>query len=101
MDINKLMQQAQQMQKRMAEMQEELKDKTVQAESGGGMVKVVFNGRQELVSLSIDPSVVNADEVDFLEDLLMAALQEGHKKAGQLAQDEMQGLTGGMPFPGL
>jgi DNA-binding YbaB/EbfC family protein len=99
--MNKLLQQAQQMQQKVAQLQEELKGRTVEAESGGGMVRVVFNGSQELVSLHIDPKVVNPDEVDLLEDLLVAALQAGHKKAGDLAQSEMRGLTGGLPFPGL
>lgn len=101
MDMNKLLQQAQQMQQKMAQLQEQLAGKTVEAESGGGVVKVIFNGRQELVSLHIDPQVVKPDEVDFLEDLLMAAIQEGHRKAADLAQSEMRQLTGGLPFPGL
>jgi DNA-binding YbaB/EbfC family protein len=99
--MNKLLQQAQQMQKKMSELQDELKDMTVDAESGGGMVKVTFNGRQELVALHIDPQVVRPDEVDLLEDLLMAAMQEGQKKAGELAQSQMSKLTGGLPFPGM
>ena len=101
MDIKALMQQAQQMQQQMAKVQDELKDKTVEAESGGGVVKVVFNGRQEIVSLTIDPKAVSADEVDLLEDLLMAAFQEGQRKAAEMAQAEMQQITGGLPFPGM
>lgn len=101
MDMGKLLAQAQQMQKKMKEAQEQLGDERIEAESGGGMVKVVFNGRQELVSLNIDPSVVKADEVDFLEDLLVAAMQEGHRKAGELAQQKMGALSGGMSIPGL
>ena len=99
MDMNKLMQQAQQMQKKMAEVQDGLAEKTIDAESGGGMVKVVFNGRQELVSLSIDPSVINPEEADLLEDLLLAALQEGHKKSTRMAQEEMGQIAGGMGLP--
>ncbi len=98
--MNKLMQQAQQMQQKMAKIQEGLKDKTVDAQSGGGMVKVVFNGHQELMSIAIDASVVDPAEVDFLEDLILSAVQEGHKKAGSMAADEMKQATGGMPLPG-
>lgn len=99
--MNQILQQAQQMQQRMTKLQEELADRRVEAESGGGMVKVVFNGRQELVSLSIDPSVVKADEVDLLEDLVAAAVAEGQRQAAQLAQEEMKQLSGGLPIPGL
>ena len=74
MDINQIMQQAQQMQQRMGQVQEELAEKRVEAEAGGGMVKVVFNGRAEMLSITIDPSIVKADEVDFLEDLVAAAV---------------------------
>jgi len=101
MDMNKLLAQAQQMQQKMQETQEQLGEERVAAESGGGMVKVVFNGRQELVSLQIDPSVVKADEVDFLEDLIVAAMQEGHRKAAELAQKKMGAVGGGMSIPGL
>jgi len=104
MDMNKLVQQAQQMQSNMQKLQEELKDKTIDAEAGGGAIKVVYNGRQEIVSLSIDPKSVNPDEVDLLEDLLLAALQEGQRKAAAMAQEEMQkvaGPLGGGGIPGL
>ena len=96
MDMNKLMQQAQQMQAAMQATQEKLGDMSVEAESGGGAVKVVFNGKQELQSISIDPSVVVADEADLLEDLVLTAIQAGHKKAGDLAQKEMSKAAGPM-----
>ena len=96
MDMNKLMQQAQQMQAQMQKMQEELADRRVEAESGGGAVKVVFNGKQELVSLSIDPASVDPEEVDLLEDLLLAAFQEGQRRASDMAQQEMGKVTGGL-----
>lgn len=96
MDMNKLMQQAQQMQSRMKQLQDELADHRVEAESGGGAVKVVFNGKQELVSLSIDPASVDPAEVDLLEDLLLAAFQEGHRRASAMAQEEMSKVTGGL-----
>lgn len=96
MDMNKLMQQAQQMQSRMQQLQEELADHRVEAESGGGAVKVVFNGKQELISLTIDPASVDPAEVDLLEDLLLAAFQEGQRRAAAMAQQEMGKVTGGL-----
>ncbi len=99
MDMGKLMQQAQQMQARMKQVQEELAEKRVEAESGGGAIKVVFNGRQEIVSLQIDPASVDPAEVDLLEDLLLAALQEGQRRAGELAQEEMARAAG--PLSGM
>jgi DNA-binding YbaB/EbfC family protein len=96
MDMNKLMQQAQQMQAAMRDAQEKLGDLSVEAESGGGAVKVSFNGKQELLSISIDPSVVNPDEADLLEDLVLTAIQAGHRKAGDLAQKEMSRVAGPM-----
>lgn len=96
MDMNKLMQQAQQMQAAMQTAQEKLGDLTVEAEGAGGAIKVVFNGKQELQSISIDPSVVNPDEADLLEDLVFTAFQAGHKKAGDLAQKEMSKVAGPM-----
>jgi DNA-binding YbaB/EbfC family protein len=96
MDMNKLMQQAQQMQAAMETAQEKLAEMTVEADSGGGAIKVVFNGKQELQSISIDPSVVSADEADLLEDLVLTAFQAGHKKAGELAQKEMSKVAGPM-----
>lgn len=102
MDMNKLMQQAQQMQQKMAQLQEELGEKEIESESGGGAVKVVFNGKQELRSLEIDPKIVDAEETDLLEDLLLAAFQEGQRKAAKMAEEEMQKVTGGLGgLPGL
>lgn len=101
MDMNKLLAQAQQMQQKMQEAQEKLGDERVEAESGGGMVSVVFNGKQELLSLKIDPSVVNADEVDLLEDLVAAAVQEGQRRSSKLAEEQMRGIGGGLSIPGL
>lgn len=99
MDMNKLMQQAQQMQAAMQEAQEKLGDLTVEAESGGGKVRVQFNGKQELLSITIDPSVVDPEEADLLEDLVLTAVQEGHRRAGDLAQKEMSRVAG--PMGGL
>ncbi len=99
-NMQKLMKQAQKMQADMARAQEELKDKTVEGVSGGGMVKAVVNCRQELLSLSIDPSVVDAEDVEMLEDLVMAAVKEALRLSQETAAEEMQKLTGGMNLPG-
>ena len=100
-NIKDLMRQAQKMQARLAKLQEELADKTVESSVGGGMVTAVVNGRQELVSIKIDPEVVNAEEVEMLEDLIVAAVNDALRKSQQLVQEEMTKLTGGMKIPGL
>ncbi len=99
--INDLVRQAQIMQKKMAKAQEELADKTVEAAAGGGMVKVVVTGAQELVSVAIDPTVVNPDDVAMLEDLVLAAVNEGLKQSKEMMERDMSALTGGMKLPGL
>ena len=96
-----LMKQAQRLQAKIAELQEEMASKTVEASSGGGMVTVVMNGRQEIVSLKIDPEVVNPDDLEMLQDLIIAAVNEGIKKSQQLWAEEIKKLTGGLPIPGL
>lgn len=101
MDMNQLMKQAQQMQQQMQQMQADLADRTVEAGSGGGVVKVVLNGKQELVSITIDPQAIDPEEVEFLEDLILAAMQEGQKKVAEMTQEAMGGMTGGMGIPGL
>ncbi len=101
MDMNQLMKQAQQMQQQMQKLQEELAEKTVQAESGGGMVQVTLNGKQQLVSIRIDPKAVDPAEVDFLEDLILAAIQEGQKKVAQMTQESMGQMAPGLNLPGL
>jgi hypothetical protein len=99
--LGDLMRQAQKLQSKMMELQEELSGKTVEATAGGGMVAVVVNGKQELVSLKIDPEVVNRDEIEMLQDLIIAAANEGIRKAQQIWAEEMRKLTGGMVIPGL
>lgn len=96
-----LMKQAQELQEKMAKMQEEAAKKTHEATSGGGMVTVVVNGRQEVLSVKIDPEVVNPDDIDMLQDLIIAAVNEGIKKTQASMADEMKGMTGGMNIPGL
>jgi DNA-binding YbaB/EbfC family protein len=101
MNMNNLMKQAQKMQKRMLEIQEELASRTVEATVGGGMVTAVANGQQELVSLTISPEVVDPDDVEMLEDLIVAAVNEAHHQAQELMTQEMSKLTGGVKIPGL
>ncbi len=100
-DIGKLLKQAQQMQAKMAQMQAELAEKSVEASAGGGMVKVVMNGRHEVVSVSIDPEVVDPQDVEMLEDLVAAAVTEAANRVEEMVRDEMSSITGGMPLPGM
>ena len=96
-----LMKQAQVLQEKLAKIQEEAAHKTVEATSGGGMVTVTANGRQEILSIKIDPEVVNPDEVEMLQDLVMAAVNEARRRSQELMAEEMKGLTGGIPIPGI
>jgi DNA-binding YbaB/EbfC family protein len=97
-DFMKILQQAQEMQGRFQQLQEELQQQTVTASSGGGMVTVEANGQGTVRSIKIDKSVVNPDDVEMLEDLLLVAVTEAQKKAQEAAQAEMGKLTGGLPF---
>jgi len=96
-----LMKQAQELQERMKKMQEEAAEKTVEATAGGGMVTVVVNGRQEVLSVKIDPEVVNPDDIEMLQDLVMAAVNDGIRKTQEAMSEQMKGMTGGMKIPGL
>lgn len=101
-DMMKQMQkQAIKMQKKAEEIQEDLKERVVEASSGGGMVTVHVNGKQELLSIKIDPEVVNPDDVQMLEDLVLAAVSQAMKKSQEMYQEEMGKLTGGLNVPGL
>lgn len=95
----KIMQQAQQLQSRLQQMQDELANKTVTAASGGGMVTVTADGKGQVRAIKIDPAIVNPADVEMLEDLVLVAVGEAQRKASELAQEEMKGLTGGMPLP--
>ena len=101
MDMEKLMQQAQAFQEKLARAQVELGNKTVTATVGGGMVTVVMNGRQEVLKVSIEPAVINPEDPEMLQDLLVAAVNEAHRQAQDLARAEMAGLTGGLSIPGM
>jgi DNA-binding YbaB/EbfC family protein len=98
-DIMKILQQAQEMQGRLQQVQDDLAQMTVTAAAGGGMVSVEADGRGQLRKVSIDPSVVNPADVEMLEDLILVAVSEAQKKAAALAQDEMTKLAGGLQLP--
>ncbi len=96
-----LMKQAQKMQDRILKVQEEMAEKTIEASAGGGMVTVIANGRQEIVSIKVEKEVVDPDDVEMLEDLILAAVNDALKKSQQMMAEEMQKITGGMNIPGL
>ena len=96
-----MMQQAQQFQAKLARAQQELDDVTLEASSGGGAVKVSINGQQKILSVKISPEVVNPEEVELLEDLILAAISEASAKSQQLAAERLGELTGGLNIPGL
>ena len=96
-----MMKQAQQMQKKMAKMQEEMAKKTVEATAGGGMVKVVATGKQEIVSINIEKEVVDPEDVEMLEDLVLAAVNDALQKSQEMVNASMADITGGMKIPGL
>jgi DNA-binding YbaB/EbfC family protein len=100
-NFGNIMKQAKKLQERMASLQQELENKAVETTSGGGMVSVVVNGKFELQSLKIDKEVVNPDDVEMLQDLIIAAVNEGIRKAQEMASSEMAKLTGGLSIPGL
>jgi DNA-binding YbaB/EbfC family protein len=100
-NLSHLMKQAQKLQTKMAEMQAELSHRTVSAQAGGGMVEATVNGRQELVGLRIDPEVANAEDVEMLQDLILAAVNEALNRSREMMAQEMSKLTGGMQIPGL
>lgn len=99
--LNDLVRQAQIMQKKMAKMQEDLALKTVEASSGGGMVTAVVYGDMRLAAINIDPSVIDPNDADMLQDLVLSAVNEALKKAREMSQTEMSALTGGMQLPGM
>jgi len=89
------------MQQKMARMQQELETREVEASSGGGMVTAVVNGKQQVISLKIEPSVVDPEDLEMLQDLVMAAVNEAIKKSQDMIQEEMAKVTGGLNIPGL
>jgi DNA-binding YbaB/EbfC family protein len=96
-----LMKKAQKMQQDLAKAQEELANKIVEGSAGGGMVKVEMNGKNQIISLKIDKEVVDPEDVEMLEDLIIAAINEAQEKVAQTSQDELSKLTGGINIPGM
>ena len=100
-DMNKLMQQAQQMQTQMAQAQEQLAHETVEASAGGGLVTVKATGTGEITEIKIDPKAIDPDDPEMLEDVVLAAVNEALRSAQNLAQSKLGGLAGGLGLPGL
>ena len=98
MNIQKMMQQAQQMQERL---QKQMADMRVDAAAGGGMVTVQVNGHKQLLSIAIDPEVVSKDDVGMLQDLIVAAMADAHRKVDEALSSQMQGMMGGLRLPGM
>ena len=96
-----MMKQAQQLQSKMMKLQEEMAEKTVETTAGGGMVKIVANGKQQIVSIQIEKEVVDPDDVEMLQDLILAAINDALTKSQEMVSGEMSKLTGGMNIPGL
>lgn len=100
-NFGNIMKQAKKMQEKIGQMQQELETKTTEAQAGGGMVRVVVNGRFEIVSLKIEKDVVNPEDIEMLQDLIAAAVNEGIRKAQEMASAEMAKITGGLGIPGM
>ncbi|MBU3949185.1 MAG: YbaB/EbfC family nucleoid-associated protein [Proteobacteria bacterium] len=99
--LGNMMKQAQKLQASMAKLQEELALKSVEATSGGGMIKVTANGKQQVISISIEKEVVDPDDIEMLQDLILAAVNDALTKSQEMVSQEMSKLTGGMNIPGL
>lgn len=101
MNMQKMMKQVQKMQAELARVQEELGTKTVEGTAGGGVVTVIANGHQDIQEIKIDPDVIDPDDVEMLEDLILAAVNDALRKARELSAQEMQRVTGGLNIPGM
>jgi DNA-binding YbaB/EbfC family protein len=99
--MGQMVKQAQKLQAKMLKMQEELAERTVETSSGGGMIRVTANGKQQIVSILIEKEVVDPDDVDMLQDLIMAAVNDALAKSQEMVSSEMGKLTGGMNIPGF
>jgi nucleoid-associated protein EbfC len=99
--LGNIMKQAQQMQAKIARVQQELETKEVEATAGGGMVTARANGKQQLIELNIEKDVVDPEDIEMLQDLVMAAVNEAIKKSQDMIQEEMSKVTGGMNIPGM
>jgi DNA-binding YbaB/EbfC family protein len=100
-NMGKMMKQVQKMQADMAKLQEELVNRTVEASAGGGVIKVVASGKQEILSIQINPEAVDPDDVEMLQDMIMAAVNEALRQSQDMVSQEMSKITGGMNIPGL
>ena len=100
-NMGKMMKQVQKMQSDLARVQEELADKTVSATSGGGVVEITINGKQEVQAVKIDPEAVDPEDVEMLEDLILTAVNEALRKSQEMAAEEMNKVTGNLKIPGL
>ena len=99
--MGNMMKQAQKLQSKMLKLQDELAEKTVEASAGGGMIKAVANGRQQIVAITIEKEVVDPDDVEMLQDLVLAAVNDALNKAQEMVSQEMGKLTGGFNIPGM
>lgn len=99
--LGNILKQAQEMHSKIAQLQEEMANKTVEASAGGGMVTLVMNGKQQVLSIRIDPEVVNREDVDMLQDLISAAVNEAVRKSQEMMTEEMKKITGGLSIPGI
>lgn len=97
----KMLKQAQQLQKRMEQMQEEMASLTVEGSAGGGAVTATVTGRMQVLSITIDPEIVDPDDVELLQDMVLAAVNDGLSKAEETVSKQMASLTGGLKIPGL
>ena len=100
-NMGNMMKQMQKMQKQMEETQKEIEEKEIEVTAGGGAIKAVVNGKKELLSINIDESVVDPEDIEMLQDLVLAAVNEAIRKADEMMNKEMGKLTGGMNIPGL
>ncbi|MBN2285516.1 MAG: YbaB/EbfC family nucleoid-associated protein [Tissierellales bacterium] len=100
-NMNNMMKQVQKMQKQMADVQKELEERAVEATSGGGAVTATVNGKKELLDIKILPEVVDPEDVDMLQDLILAAVNEAIKQAEEMMEKEMSKITGGLNLPGM
>jgi nucleoid-associated protein EbfC len=98
-DFTQLVKQAKQLQERIKEIQEQLSRKTVTVDTGGGMVVVTVNGRQEIISIKLDPLCVDPRDIPMLEDLVLTAVNQGIRRSRELASEELKQITGGVPLP--
>jgi DNA-binding YbaB/EbfC family protein len=99
--LGNILKQAQQMHAKISQLQEEMAEKTIEASSGGGMVNIVMNGKQQVLTIRIDPEVVNREDIEMLQDLIVAAVNEGIRKSQEMMAEEMKKITGGLSIPGL